>query len=1265
MPHEKDLHEVLFRHVPTGTHWTLSFRPKDFRRFATLLREPDSKDPRSKPTQKRLRRRAGLSPKMREHIKHDTEGVSEGQPEEADAASVHWTPERERPVPRALPKTVRGGEALVEWLRDVLTEVVEPWNTMGTDWNALEERRRGLVVCGFIELSRTSLIGVWEYGMKGKEGWVKKRRGGRKNDVFCFPDFLVPRTSQYRWLALRSNYLLYFYSPMDLTPQEVMLIDGYFQVLHKDTQKRQINLHPEDEDPTGNDEDRVSNHPGGRQHHAMRNAIVLRPFNRRTNEIWVKDKHRIAILNGFRDLLIDCEHVLSGRGQVRVAREWVEQLEYRRHNTSWFRDTQIGTPGARYDSFAPVRRGIPSESLRWMVDGSAHFEQMYHAIAGAEHEILIADWFITPEIFLRRGADGLHPENLPTRLDRLLYKKANEGVRIYILLYKELNLPNASMHAKEVFMGRKKPHYLLDAAIEDPDHDFELKQPQNIVVLRHPDQGRGFIGPVLDTVMWAHHEKAAVIDRKIGFIGGIDLCVGRFDTAEHTLRDDLMYNQHGDVEEDLSAVKPIVKDPPSLLSPLGGTSTAHTHSQVECSPLVHEIIAMTEPHKAEDGTGPGGSYPAPPVPMKDNQEVDGSIQNGQFLAPAAEGSSQNPYAGPQLDTPKLGGGNAAAGFRPARGVVSRTMSSGSVDDPNIMPTSVYLPTTGRMTTHQGKRGDAPRRALNDLDESSRPLANIFPGQDYSNPRVRDFVRLAEAPFDESIPRDHTARMPWHDVACQFRKLPGEENVEGPVDDLVWHFIQRWNFAKWEKKKTDHVIPWLYPTQGLHPATKEMVDRNSVEVQILRSASQWSAGAPREKSISNAYVDLIHKAQHYVYIENQFFITKYEPAASHIPGEKGGNASTDPHSSHSHHIPSRRGRGQKLPISRVRVHNPIASALAYRILRAHKAHQPFKAFVVIPLYPAFHGDISKPDSDPALAYVLCAQTECIRGFYTQLEKGGIPRGEIGKYVAFIGLRKWDVLGERLVTEQIYVHAKVMIVDDKCALIGSANINDRSLMGSRDSELAIVMTDTAAVPTKMAGQPFSASRFPLALRLRLFHEHLGIPFPEALTDVFDSTATHLPASSYTSDPSILDPVSDACWDKWQTTLDVNTRTLRHVFHVVPDDTVTNWRTYKEFLKSRGGALEDDMERNMSDMAKEQGVPIALRLQDLIDDQELDAATTETGPVLLKQGEENSLAHEILRRRVRGHAVRFPVHYLEEEELSALFKGVHKMAPRRVFT
>lgn len=34
---------------------------------------------------------------------------------------------------------------------------------------------------------------------------------------------------------------------------------------------------------------------------------------------------------------------------------------------------------------------------------------------------------------------------------------------------------------------------------------------------------------------------------------------------------------------------------------------------------------------------------------------------------------------------------------------------------------------------------------------------------------------------------------------------------------------------------------------------------------------------------------------------------------------------------------------------------------------------------------------------------------------------------------------------------------MIIDDKIALIGSANINDRSLKGTRDTELAVVVED----------------------------------------------------------------------------------------------------------------------------------------------------------------------------------------------------------------
>lgn len=44
----------------------------------------------------------------------------------------------------------------------------------------------------------------------------------------------------------------------------------------------------------------------------------------------------------------------------------------------------------------------------------------------------------------------------------------------------------------------------------------------------------------------------------------------------------------------------------------------------------------------------------------------------------------------------------------------------------------------------------------------------------------------------------------------------------------------------------------------------------------------------------------------------------------------------------------------------------------------------------------------------------------------------------------------------VSEMIYIHSKAMIVDDKWMILGSANINDRSMLGSRDHEIGVLIT-----------------------------------------------------------------------------------------------------------------------------------------------------------------------------------------------------------------
>lgn len=74
--------------------------------------------------------------------------------------------------------------------------------------------------------------------------------------------------------------------------------------------------------------------------------------------------------------------------------------------------------------------------------------------------------------------------------------------------------------------------------------------------------------------------------------------------------------------------------------------------------------------------------------------------------------------------------------------------------------------------------------------------------------------------------------------------------------------------------------------------------------------------------------------------------------------------------------------------------------------------------------------------------------------------------------------------KLVTEIIYIHSKLMIVDDRMAICGSANINDRSLLGQRDSEFCLVIQDTEEETAYFNGQQVQVGRFCSSWRRRLF-------------------------------------------------------------------------------------------------------------------------------------------------------------------------------------
>ncbi|KAG4190518.1 hypothetical protein ERO13_A07G036150v2, partial [Gossypium hirsutum] len=67
--------------------------------------------------------------------------------------------------------------------------------------------------------------------------------------------------------------------------------------------------------------------------------------------------------------------------------------------------------------------------------------------------------------------------------------------------------------------------------------------------------------------------------------------------------------------------------------------------------------------------------------------------------------------------------------------------------------------------------------------------------------------------------------------------------------------------------------------------------------------------------------------------------------------------------------------------------------------------------------------------------------------------------------------------------IYVHSKMMIVDDECIITGSANINQRSIDGAKDTEIAMGAYQPYRLSTKepVRGQIHG-------LRMALWYEHL---------------------------------------------------------------------------------------------------------------------------------------------------------------------------------
>lgn len=166
----------------------------------------------------------------------------------------------------------------------------------------------------------------------------------------------------------------------------------------------------------------------------------------------------------------------------------------------------------------------------------------------------------------------------------------------------------------------------------------------------------------------------------------------------------------------------------------------------------------------------------------------------------------------------------------------------------------------------------------------------------------------------------------------------------------------------------------------------------------------------------------------------------------------------------------------------------------------------------------------------------------------------------------------------VTEETYIHSKLMIVDDRRVLIGSANLNERSQRGDRDSEIAVIVEDEEMFDSTMNGKPYRASKFATSFRRHLWRQHLGLIPPQLVTPEAAQhfpTAGMMPAPAPNPDPSapqtterehealVSDPLGEDVERLWKECATTNTRAYDDVFHPVPSDRVASWKAYHAFF------------------------------------------------------------------------------------------------------
>ncbi|KAG9334152.1 hypothetical protein JZ751_009064 [Albula glossodonta] len=150
-------------------------------------------------------------------------------------------------------------------------------------------------------------------------------------------------------------------------------------------------------------------------------------------------------------------------------------------------------------------------------------------------------------------------------------------------------------------------------------------------------------------------------------------------------------------------------------------------------------------------------------------------------------------------------------------------------------------------------------------------------------------------------------------------------------------------------------------------------------------------------------------------------------------------------------------------------------------------------------------------------------------------------------------------------------------------GSANINDRSMLGKRDSEVAVIVEDTEMVPSVMDGEEYQAGKFGLQLRMECFKEK------ERDSEKKEECTREREAGGeggVVRNIDVTDPISNRFYKEvWMGTSARNATIYEKVFRCLPSSVVRNRAEMEDFL-SKPGLDKEDPARALEELKKIRG-------------------------------------------------------------------------------